>query len=202
MQILERKMAQLLSDDDDVVTMPYPPLNNIPATTIGPSFNAVAAQASRSPPPPHSPPPTGQLFSPTRLAALVAGLAHPSAYWHGSAVQAARDDAVAREEQRLKEARTNEASAVATLRDKCAQARTEQPGREGAERALRGREARLAAMPLALDKPAKAAVKRDFDAALAEAKAVSELAVAVSVHENMVVLTRRGTHDSGTSFCY
>lgn len=55
MQILERKMAQLLSDDDYVVTMPYPPLNNRPANTIGPSFNAVAAQSSRSPPPSHSP---------------------------------------------------------------------------------------------------------------------------------------------------
>ena len=67
--------------------------------------------------------------------------------------------------------------------------------REGVERALREREARLAAMPLALDKPARAAVKRDFDAAIAEAKAVSELAVAVTVRENMVVLTRRGTRE-------
>jgi len=55
MQILERKMAQLLSDDDDVVKMPYPPLKNGPANAIGPSFNAVAAPSSRSPPPSHTP---------------------------------------------------------------------------------------------------------------------------------------------------
>jgi len=55
MQILERKMAQLLSDDDDVVTMPFPPLNNRPANTIGPSFHSVASSASRSPPPSQSP---------------------------------------------------------------------------------------------------------------------------------------------------
>mmetsp|Transcript_27221 Transcript_27221/g.74538 ORF Transcript_27221/g.74538 Transcript_27221/m.74538 type:complete len:1312 (-) Transcript_27221:211-4146(-) len=54
MQILERKMAKLLSDDDDIVTMPSPPLNNRPANTIGPSFNAVATKPSRSPPPSHS----------------------------------------------------------------------------------------------------------------------------------------------------
>ena len=82
---------------------------------------------------------------------------------------------------------------MASLRAKCAQA--ERAAREGMERALREREARLAAMPLALDKPARAAVKRDFDAAIAEAKAVSELAVAVTVRENMVVLTRRGTRE-------
>jgi len=60
MQQIERKMAQLLSDDDDIVTMPPLPLNNRPASTIGPSFNSVSAPASRSPPPPHS-----TLFPPT-----------------------------------------------------------------------------------------------------------------------------------------
>lgn len=93
----------------------------------------------------------------------------------------------------MNQARAKEESAVASLRAKCAQA--ERAAREGMERALREREARLAAMPLALDKPARAAVKRDFDAAIAEAKAVSELAVAVTVRENMVVLTRRGTRE-------
>lgn len=35
MQTMERKMAQLLSDDDDIVTMPHPPLNSRPSSTIG-----------------------------------------------------------------------------------------------------------------------------------------------------------------------
>jgi len=52
MQILERKMAKLLADDDDIVTMPHLPSNK-PASTIGPSSNAVAGKASRSPPPSH-----------------------------------------------------------------------------------------------------------------------------------------------------
>ena len=54
MLTLERKMAQLFSDDDDIVTMPHPPLNSGPTSTIGRSFNAVAAPASRNPPPSHS----------------------------------------------------------------------------------------------------------------------------------------------------
>eukprot|EP00536_Pseudo-nitzschia_multiseries_P003407 jgi/Psemu1/236663/estExt_Genewise1.C_520083 len=52
MQILERKMAKLLSDDDDIVTMPS---NIRSANTIGPSFNAPARKAPTSPPPSHSP---------------------------------------------------------------------------------------------------------------------------------------------------
>lgn len=60
MHILERKMAKLLSDDDDIVTMPSPPLNNNTASTIGPSVNAFHSSGSKSTlPPPHS-----QLFNP------------------------------------------------------------------------------------------------------------------------------------------
>jgi hypothetical protein len=64
------------------------------------------------PPPPHPTPPpprpTGRLFTPTRLGAVVAGLSHPSAYWQSSAVQAAREEAVVREEQLVTEARATE----------------------------------------------------------------------------------------------
>ena len=84
-----------------------------------------------------------------------------------------------------------EERAIESLRAKCDQPLGGAAEREAAERALRVREATLAAKPTVLDRAAKAkAARAEFDAGLVEAKALSELASAVTVREDMIVVHR------------
>ena len=129
------------------------------------------------------------LFSMTRFGALAAATSRPAAFWHSRAVHEARDAAVARDEAAHHEALRKEQAAVATLRDKCAQSAGAAQQRAALERALHEREARLAALPPTMD---KARAREQFDNALAVARALSELAEAVTVRENLVVVHRRG----------